>query len=256
MTTTPPTVTLTPLPGIPLIQAGDDLAALILAALAAAELTFQAGDVIVVTSKIVSKAENRLVRLDTITPRLEAVQLAAETEKDPRIVELILRESVEISRQRPGVLITRHRLGFTSANAGIDQSNIGGDDEYALLLPVDPDESARGLRAAFAAATGVSVGVVVSDSHGRPHRFGTIGIAIGVAGLPALLDLRGTTDMFGRVQQVSVQGYADMIASAANLVAGEGAEGKPVVLVRGLSFPPQDGQASDINRPADQDLYR
>jgi coenzyme F420-0:L-glutamate ligase/coenzyme F420-1:gamma-L-glutamate ligase len=250
------TLNLTALEGLPLIKAGDDLAQLIVQALAQAAITLQDGDALVVTSKIVSKAEGRIVSLSDITPGEEAVRLAEATLKDPRIVELILRESQAISRSAPGVLITRNRLGFVSASSGIDQSNLDGGEDKVLLLPLDPDGAARAIRAAILEATGAAVGVIISDSHGRPFRLGNVGVAIGVAGMPALLDLRGRTDLFGRVLKMSIQGYADEVASAANLLSGEAAEGLPVVLVRGLKFPAQDGRASDYNRPLETDLYR
>jgi coenzyme F420-0:L-glutamate ligase/coenzyme F420-1:gamma-L-glutamate ligase len=250
------TLNLIALEGLPLIKAGDDLAHLIVQALAQAAVTLQDGDALVVTSKIISKAEGRIVSLGDVTPGEEAVHLAEATLKDPRIVELILRESQAISRSAPGVLITRNRLGFVSASSGIDQSNLDGGEDKVLLLPLDPDGSARAIRAAIVEATGAQVGVIVSDSHGRPFRLGNVGVAIGVAGMPALLDLRGRTDLFGRVLKMSIQGYADEVASAANLLSGEAAEGLPVVLVRGLKFPAQDGRASDYNRPLETDLYR
>ncbi|HVU12356.1 MAG TPA: coenzyme F420-0:L-glutamate ligase [Phototrophicaceae bacterium] len=250
-------LTLAALPGIPLIQPGDDLPKLILEALQRAEITLQTGDALVVTSKIVSKSEGRIVTLSEVRPSERALKVAAETNKDPRIVELVLQESQMISRSAPGVLITRHRLGFVSASSGIDQSNIeGGDGTRVLLLPLDPDASARKIRAALFEATGAEVGVVISDSHGRPFRLGNLGIAIGVAGMPALLDLRGHTDLFGRELKITIQAYADEVASAANLLSGEAAEGKPVVWLRGLGFPAQDGHASDYIRPIETDLYR
>lgn len=250
------TINLTALEGIPLIKAGDDLPSLIVQALARAAITLQDGDALVVTSKIVSKAEGRIVTLSDVTPGEDAVRVAEATLKDPRIVELILRESQAISRSAPGVLITRNRLGFVSASSGIDQSNLDGGEEKVLLLPLDPDGTARTIRAAILDATGAQVGVIISDSHGRPFRLGNMGVAIGVAGMPALLDLRGRTDLFGRVLKMSIQAYADEVASAANLLSGEAAEGLPVVLVRGLQFPAQDGRASDYNRPLETDLYR
>jgi coenzyme F420-0:L-glutamate ligase/coenzyme F420-1:gamma-L-glutamate ligase len=251
-----PPITITALPGIPLIQPGDDLPQIILNGLARLKLQLQAGDVLVVTSKIVSKAEGRLFDLNAIEPRLEAQQLALETRKDPRIVELVLRESQLISRKAAGVLVTQHRLGFISANAGIDQSNVNGSEDTVLLLPVDPDASANAIRARLRELTGVEIGLVISDSHGRPFRMGNVGVAIGVAGMPALLDLRGRPDLFGRELKISVQGYADLVASAANLLTGEADEGRPVVLLRGLQFPPTDGHATDLVRPPEQDLYR
>jgi coenzyme F420-0:L-glutamate ligase/coenzyme F420-1:gamma-L-glutamate ligase len=244
------------LPGMPAVQRGDDLARLIVEALERAALRLQDGDALVVTSKIVSKAEGRLVDLRAVQPSDEALRFASVTGKDPRIVELVLRESAEVSRSAPNVLITRHRLGFVSANAGIDQSNVDGSDEHALLLPLDPDESARKLRERLRELTGVQVGIIISDSHGRPFRLGNVGVAVGVAGMPALVDLRGQPDMFGRILRISIQGYADMVASAAGLLSGEGREGLPVVLVRGLEFPAVDGRAADLYRPPSEDLYR
>ncbi len=247
---------LTALRGIPLVQPGDDLARLILESLTANGLTLQSTDALVVTSKIVSKAEGRIVVLREVTPSERAYDLAARTGKDPRVVELVLQESRGISRVAPNVLVVEHRLGFVSANAGIDQSNLEGGDERVLLLPLDPDESAHALRQRLFEATGVPIGVVISDSHGRPFRLGNVNVAIGVAGMPALIDLRGQPDLFRRTLRISIQGYADMVASSAGLLTGEGAEGLPVVLVRGLKYPETDGRASQINRPAEHDLYR
>jgi len=248
-------LTITPIRGLPMIQPGDDLAALIVEAIHNQGISLQDNDVLVITSKIVSKAEGKYVDLKSVTPREEAQQLAQETHKDPRIVELVLQESVMVSRKAPGVLVTQHRLGFVSANAGIDQSNISNSQEHVLLLPDDPDKSAQALRQAIKHATSVDVGIVISDSHGRPFRLGNTGVAIGLAGLPALLDLRGNTDLFGRVLQASILAYADLIASAAHLVSGEGAEGIPVVHIRGLSRM-GDSRASELNRPPELDLYR
>ena len=244
------------LPGIPLVETGADLAALIMAALARAGLELCDGDVLAISSKIVARAEGRSVMLSSVQPGAEALERAAVTGKDARMVELVLRESRSISRQAQEVLISEHRLGFISANAGIDHSNVGGDEDEVLLLPQDPDASAADLRARLGALGGAAPGVVIMDSHGRPFRLGTVGVAIGVAGLPALLDLRGRTDLFGRELRISMQGYADMIASAAQLTGGEAAEGRPVILLRGLQYPPQDGHASDLLRPPDRDLYR
>jgi coenzyme F420-0:L-glutamate ligase / coenzyme F420-1:gamma-L-glutamate ligase len=251
-----PSITITALPGIPLIQAGDDLPTLILEAVARLGLALQDDDILVVTSKIVSKSEGRLVDLNTIEPTLSATQVAQETRKDPRIVELVLQESQAISRHAPGVLVTQHRLGFISANAGIDQSNVDATGEHVLLLPVDPDRSAEVLQARLLELSGARVGIVISDSHGRPFRVGNIGVAIGVSGLPAVLDLRGKPDLFGRELKISIQGYADLVASAANLMTGEADEGRPVVLIRGLQLPGVHGRAKDLNRHPDQDLYR
>jgi coenzyme F420-0:L-glutamate ligase / coenzyme F420-1:gamma-L-glutamate ligase len=245
------------LPGLPLIQPGDDLASLTLDALARSQWQLQDHDVVVVTSKIVSKAEGRYCDLRTVTPSAQATEIAHKTSKDPRLVEVLLSESVEILRTRPGSIITRHRLGFVSANAGIDHSNVGPDGEdWVLLLPLDPDASAARLRDAWHAATGAHVGVVISDTHGRPFRLGNVGTAVGVAGLPALLDLRGTPDLFNRKLQYTDIGFADEVAAAADLVSGQAAEGLPVVVIRGLRWPPSDGHASDLNRSPETSLFR
>ncbi len=248
-------VVISPLPGIPLIKPGDDLTSVILDALRTSGTDLRTGDALVVTSKIVSKAEGRIVNLADVVPSAEAVRLAGITGKDPRVVELVLRESVAVSRAAPGVLVTRHRLGFTAANAGVDQSNLEQGDERALLLPLDPDASAAALRERLRERTGAAPAVVISDSQGRPFRMGGVGVALGVAGMPALVDLRGKADLFGRTLKITLQAYADLVASAAQLVTGEGAEGWPVVLVRGLRIPPGEGRASDLYRKPEHDLY-
>jgi coenzyme F420-0:L-glutamate ligase/coenzyme F420-1:gamma-L-glutamate ligase len=247
----------TAIEGFPLVRAGDDLAALILTGLARSGLALEADDVVVVTGKVVSKAEGRLVDLAAVEPSPRAERLGAETEKDPRLVELVLRESVDVIRARPGNLLVRHRLGWVSAMAGIDRSNVEGGDDVALLLPADPDASAAAVRAALHAATGVWVGVVVTDSHGRPFRVGNTGVALGVAGLPALRELEGRPDLYGRpLTAASVVPVADLVASTAMLVSGEADEGRPVVLVRGLRLgeePASPGTA--LLRPPDRDLF-
>ena len=240
-----------------MVRSGDDLPGLILAALTAQNLPLQAGDILVVAQKIVSKSEGRQLPLTTITPSKEAIQLAKETEKDPRLVELILRESNTVLRKKPGVLIVRHRLGIVGAQAGIDQSNIEhDDDEHALLLPEDPDASARKIRDSIFAQTGVRPGVIVSDSMNRPWRMGTIGGAIGSAGVAVLDDRRGGHDIYGRELKVTMINRADSIATAATLVMGETTEKTPVALVRG--FPPEDSTqtARDIIRPLEEDMFR
>lgn len=251
-------ITLTAVPHIPDIQPGDDVAGLILDALATANLSLRPGDVLAVAQKIISKAEGRLVRLADVTPGARAIEVAAQTDKDPRLVELILQESEEISRLKPGVLIVRHQLGFTSANAGIDRSNVGplADDECVLLLPLDPDASAQRIRQTICDRLGIDVGVIITDSHGRPFRLGTVGVAIGVAGIPALWDRRGEQDRYGYTLQHTDVGVADEIAAAAGLLMGQAAEGLPVVLLRGLHLPTQDGKATDLVRPKELDLYR
>jgi coenzyme F420-0:L-glutamate ligase / coenzyme F420-1:gamma-L-glutamate ligase len=248
-------VVLTPLAGVPPVAAGDDLAAVIVAAAHASGVTLRAGDILVLAQKIVSKAEGRAVDLATVTPSARAVSLAAATEKDPRLVELILSESTEVLRHRPGAIIVAHRLGLVLANAGIDRSNVGAAD-HVLLLPRDPDASCAAIRAKLAVATGADVAVMIIDSLGRAWRNGTVGTAIGVSGLPGLLDLRGTPDLFGRPLETTELGFADEIAAAASLVMGQAAEGRPVVLVRGVATGRRDGSAQELIRPREKDLFR
>jgi coenzyme F420-0:L-glutamate ligase / coenzyme F420-1:gamma-L-glutamate ligase len=214
--------------------------------------------VLVVAQKIVSKAEGRVVDLATIEPSPKAITLAAEVDKDPRLVDLILSESVRVVRARRNVLIVEHRLGFIMANAGVDQSNVGPKDgsSLALLLPENPDRSAEMLRVGLAAATGIDLAVVINDSFGRPWRQGTAGVAIGVSGLPGLIDLRGRPDLFGRTLEVSVVGFADEVAAAASLLMGQADEATPVVLIRGLRWSAQQSTAASIVRASNEDLFR
>jgi coenzyme F420-0:L-glutamate ligase/coenzyme F420-1:gamma-L-glutamate ligase len=247
-----------PLQGLPVIAAGDDLAELIASAIERNGVTPRAGDVLVVAQKIVSKAEGRLVDLPTIEPSAQAAELAARVDKDPRLVEVILSESVRVVRARRGVLIVEHRLGFVMANAGVDQSNVGPPDgaQRVLLLPKDPDRSAELLRRGLTASTGTDIAVVISDSFGRPWRQGTAGVAIGVAGLPALIDLRGRPDLFGRKLEASIIGFADEIAAAASLLMGQADEALPAVVIRGLRWSASHSTAASILRPANEDLFR
>ncbi len=254
--TDPADLSLYRLPGLPLVATGDDLAAIIAAGVDDAGLQMLPGDIVVLAQKIVSKAEGRIVDLGTVKPSAEARQLAAETDKDPRAVELILRESTAVIRKRPGVLIVEHRLGIILANAGIDRSNVAGDEDIVLLLPEDPDASARKLRAGLEALTGVAPGVIISDSVGRPWRLGTTGVAIGCAAVPVIEDLRGTEDLFGRPMQVAETAPADALATAAGLLIGEGAEATPAVLIRGLSPSTSRQPAAAVLRPVDEDLFR
>jgi coenzyme F420-0:L-glutamate ligase/coenzyme F420-1:gamma-L-glutamate ligase len=256
---TPRRLEITALPGIPLVRPGDDLATLIVAALGRAETALKVGDALVVAQKVVSKAEGRYAALASVEPRPEARDLAAKTDKDPRLVELILRESARVVRHRPGLLIVQHRHGYVLANAGIDASNVEPDPvagERVLLLPEDPDKSCRTLRRRLREATGVAPTVIINDSLGRAWRHGTVGTALGAAGLAALLDLRGETDLFGRALRVSQVGLADELASAASLVQGEAAEGTPVALIRGMAPEGADQQAADLIRSEDEDLFR
>jgi coenzyme F420-0:L-glutamate ligase/coenzyme F420-1:gamma-L-glutamate ligase len=246
------------LPGMPLVRPGDDLAGLIRDALAQAGLALAAGDVLVLAQKIVSKAEGRLVRLDTVQPSAEARRLAERTGKDPRLVEVILAESREVLRVRDNLIIARHRLGMVMANAGVDHSNVeGAEGEVVLMLPEDPDASCARLGAALMRDTGCHVGVIVNDSVGRAWRRGQIGTAIGCWGLDALQDLRGRPDLFGRPLQVSEAAVADEIAALATLLQGQADERQPVVLVRGrFADPASRGRAADLVRPSEQDLFR
>jgi len=250
-------LTLTALPGLPEVEPGASLPHLILDALGRNGKTLCAGDVLVIAQKIVSKLEGRRIRLADVSPSARAHALAAQAQKDPRLMELVLRESREILRVKPGVIIVEHRLGFVMANAGIDQSNLApGEGESALLLPQDPDASAARLREALMAASGVELGVVVNDSFGRAWRNGVTGVAIGVAGLPALVDMRGLTDRAGRSLRVTEIAAADELAAAASLVMGQGAEGLPVVLARGFPYSLRAGTSAELVRPKAQDLFR
>lgn len=253
-----PAITLTAVPGIPAIRAGDDLARILGDALHAALLQPQRGDVLALTHKIVSKAEGRTVALADVTPSPRARELAAATGKDPALVEVILSESRAVLRFRPGLIITEHRLGIVLANAGVDQSNLPQEDgdSKVLLLPRDPDASAAALRAALSARFDVSLAVIISDSAGRAFRHGVIGLAIGAAGLPALLDLRGRPDLEGRSLQVTQVGLADEVASAAELLMGEADEGRPAVLVRGVCARGPALPAAALIREREADLFR
>jgi coenzyme F420-0:L-glutamate ligase/coenzyme F420-1:gamma-L-glutamate ligase len=249
---------ITALPDFPRVASGDDIAALTAAALIRVDLQLRPDDVLVFAQKIISKAEGRRIDLAEVRPGAQALELSQTVQKDPRLVELVLRESKRIVRAAKDVLIVEHRLGLIMANAGIDQSNVAdpASGEFALLLPEDPDASAARLREQLRALTGIAPGVVICDSFGRPWRVGTVGVAIGCAGIPATLDLRGDTDMFGRPLRVTVVGHADEIASAASIVMGQANEARPVVLVRGLVAREPHQRASALIRPSQQDLFR
>jgi coenzyme F420-0:L-glutamate ligase/coenzyme F420-1:gamma-L-glutamate ligase len=242
--------------GLPMVRAGDDLPALILAGLERAGQVLRDRDVVVIAQKIVSKAEGRTVDLADVVPSPEAVKLAAEVGKDPRIVEVVLSDSTKVVRSRPNLMIMQHRLGFVMANAGVDQSNVAAADgrHRALLLPLDPDGSAEAIRSALASQA--DVGVVISDSFGRPWRRGTAGVAIGSAGIPSVIDLRGQPDLFGRILEVSIIGFADEIAAAASLLQGQAAEAQPVVVVRGLNWQAPNMPVADMIRPPEEDLFQ
>jgi coenzyme F420-0:L-glutamate ligase/coenzyme F420-1:gamma-L-glutamate ligase len=250
-----PAVTLVGVPGVPMVRPGDDVAALVVDALGRAGLPPQAADVVVVTSKIVSKAEGRVVDLRTVVPSERARELAVATEKEPELVELVLRESTQIVRAVPGVLLVRHRLGFMSANAAIDRSNADGSEHTALLMPLDPDASALAIKDALEAAFGGPIGVVITDTHGRPFRRGNIGVAVGVAGFEGVVDMVGSHDLFGRELKATIVPIADEIAAASALVSGETSEGLPIVLVRGLTLRLAKGGSDDLLFPRDRDLF-
>lgn len=242
----------------PLVKAGDDLCELIVNAIKGNGLTLDSYDVVVVAQKIVSKSEGRLVRMADIEPGAEAFDLARRSGKDPRMAELILRESTSLLRVTPFVVIAVHRNGWVMANAGIDQSNLAdnADDGWALLLPEEPDASAQRLRADLWEATGAEVGVIINDTFGRPWREGVMGTAIGVAGWPALIDRRGSRDLFNRPMTRTIVAHADEIAAAASMVQGQGAEGQPVVIIRGLKPQTRNGSGCDLLRDVEHDLFR
>jgi coenzyme F420-0:L-glutamate ligase/coenzyme F420-1:gamma-L-glutamate ligase len=249
-------LTLSALPGIGEINPGDDLGGVLCGTLTALGMTPRARDVLVVTQKVVSKAEDRYVSLDTVQVSARAAEIAAATGKDPRLVELVLAESTEVLRAKErNVLIVRHRLGFVMANAGIDCSNVPGA-QRVLLLPRDPDSSAARLRASVAERFGLEeFGVVISDSFGRPWRKGVTHVALGAAGIPSLLDRRGEQDRGGRRLQVTEVAMADLLACAAGLLMGEGAEGLPAVLIRGFTWTASSTPASALIRPIEEDLF-
>jgi coenzyme F420-0:L-glutamate ligase / coenzyme F420-1:gamma-L-glutamate ligase len=248
-------LSITGLHGIGSVHAGDDLAAMLADALERAGLVPEAHDVVAVAQKVVSKAEARQVKLSSVSPSPRALDLADQTKKDARIVELILSESVAVLRAVPGVLITRHVLGFVCANAGIDQSNVG-DETTVLLLPRDPDGSAEALRQRLQARFGAAPAVIITDSFGRPWRMGTVNVALGAAGMPVLIDRRGEEDLFGRCLQATEVAIADAVAAAAGLVMGEASEGCPAVHIRGLSWVLAPQQASTLIRPIGEDLFQ
>jgi len=253
-------LTLTPLQNIPLIRRDDNLADIVVNALQENKISLQDNDIFVFAQKIVSKVEGRAVNLATVIPSQHAMELANQTEKDARVVELILQESNEVLRTRVGAIIVEHKLGFVCANAGIDHSNVAGlgdaAEEWVLLLPAEPDRSAEKMRTEIKSKTGKQVGILIIDSHGRAWRNGTVGVAIGIAGIPGLEDLRGKPDLFGYTLQVTQVGIADELAAAASLMMGQAAEGTPVIHVRGFPYPLREGKLKELIRPKEQDLFR
>ncbi len=246
------------LEGLPEIVPGQSLSDVIANGVAAAQIAVGHHDVFVLAQKIVSKSEGRFVPLAGVTPSKRALEMAAQCRKDPRLVEIVLGESSEVLRLAPDVLIVRHKRGFVMANAGVDQSNVPGGGERVLLLPEDPDRSARELRAALEARFKRRLGVVINDSFGRPWRYGTSGVAIGAAGFAALLDLRGEPDRHGRALQVTEVAVADELAAGASLVMGQADEGRPVVIAKGLEarYFGAEGSVADLVRPLNEDLFR
>jgi coenzyme F420-0:L-glutamate ligase/coenzyme F420-1:gamma-L-glutamate ligase len=253
-------LTFSPLPAIPLIHPGNNLAELLMTSMQTARISIEDGDILVVAQKIVSKAEGRMVNLASIKPSKDALELALRCEKDPRLVEMILRESKEVLRIRPGTIIVEHKLGFICANAGIDHSNVRGEDgnpeDWVLLLPEDPDRSALEIRRKIKVTTSMRIGILIIDSHGRAWRLGTIGTAIGISGLPGVVDQRGWQDLFGYRLKITLVAAADELAAAASLVMGEAAEGIPAVHVRGFPYPLRECSLKELLRSKENDLFR
>jgi coenzyme F420-0:L-glutamate ligase/coenzyme F420-1:gamma-L-glutamate ligase len=252
-------LTCTALPGLPMVEPGDDLASIIAEAFARASIVPVDGDILVIAQKIVSKAQGRYVALAEVVPGACALDLAKVTGRDPKVIEVVLSESRDVVKAAPGLLVVEHRLGFVMANAGIDQSNIEheGEDDRVLLLPTDPDGAAQALRADLEARTGAVMGIVINDSWGRPFRMGVTGVAIGAAGIPSFLDMRGREDLFGRPLQATELAIADELAALGSLLMGQAAEGSPVVHLRGYS-PPEGAAvpASALLRPREMDRFR
>jgi coenzyme F420-0:L-glutamate ligase/coenzyme F420-1:gamma-L-glutamate ligase len=251
---------LTPLPNIPMVQAGDDLVEIILRGILDGNLILQDGDVLVIAQKIISKAEGRLVNLVSIQPSLQAIELAESIDKDPRLIELVLKESNQVLRSRVGTVIVEHKLGFICANAGIDHSNVAGtgdpNEEWVLLLPENPDASAQAIREDLEARSAVHLGVMIIDSHGRAWRQGVVGVAIGISGMPGLVDMRGKADLFGYTLKFTTIGVADELAAAASLAMGQSDEATPIIHVRGFPYALREGSIKELLRPKDQDLFR
>ncbi len=251
-------LSITPINKIPLVKEGDELTHLIGEGLNQQGIQLKDRDILVITQKIISKAEGRLVNLEDVVPSQRAVELAAICDKDPRLVELILSESNEVLRCVKGTIIVEHKLGFVCANAGVDHSNVNPDKEgtWYLLLPKDPDASAQKYRAYFKSVLNVDIGVLVIDSHGRAWRQGVVGIMIGTSGVPALVDMRGKKDLFGSELRITQIAAADELAAAASLVMGQADEHIPVVHVRGFPYKLTNTGLKDVLRPKSKDLFR
>lgn len=254
------TLSLIPLLDFPLIQPGDDLADIIDQSFVNNGITLSDGDILVLAQKVVSKAEGRLVNLTTVEPSEKAQKYAELTGKDPRLIHLILSESKEVLRTRENLMIVQHKLGFVSANAGIDHSNVKGpwgeEEDWVLLLPEDPDASAKEIRESLEERYQCKIGVLIIDSHGRAWRLGTVGVAIGLSGMPGLVDLRGNSDLFDYRLKITQVAAADELAAAASLVMGQAREGTPVILARGFPYPLREAEFQELIRPKDKDLFR
>jgi coenzyme F420-0:L-glutamate ligase/coenzyme F420-1:gamma-L-glutamate ligase len=246
----------TTLPGIPMVETGDDLTAILLRSLEQGGIRLENGDILVLAQKIVSKVEGRWVDLATVMPGDQALSLAEETEKDPRMVEIILQESSEVVRKRPGLIVVEHKLGFICANAGIDHSNVKGEGDWVLLLPENPDQSADSLRAGIEEDTGAKIGVLIIDSHGRAWRNGTVGITIGLAGLPGVVSRVGDRDLFGYELVATEIGAADELAAGASLLMGQVDEGTPAVHVRGFPYTLREAELGELLRDRERDMFR
>lgn len=251
---------LTPISHLPLIMPGAPLAAILWDAVQEENIKLEDGDILVLAQKIISKAEDRLVCLSDVSPSSRAREVAVIAEKDPRFVELVLQESREVLRVRAGTIIVEHRLGFVCANAGIDHSNVMGPSgdplDWVLLLPEDPSASARRIREELERLSRKQVGVMVIDTHGRAWRIGTVGVAIGLSGMPGVVDLRGKPDLFGYQLRVTQVAAADELAAAASLIMGQADEGIPAVHVRGFPYPLREGNFNELIRPREMDLFR
>lgn len=254
------TLTLSPLLNLPLVLPGDDIAQMVIKALSEMHLDVMDGDILIFAQKIISKAENRLINLNEVTPGKEAIRISKKCKKDSRLVELILRESNEVVRTRPGTIIVEHRLGFICANAGIDHSNVAGPygnpEDWVLLLPEDPDGSARKVQRALSRFYDKKIGVLIIDSHGRAWRNGVIGMSIGLAEVPGLVDMRGKPDLFNYTLRITTIGAADELAAAASLVMGQADEGFPVVHARGFPYALRESSIKELIRDQRQDLFR
>jgi coenzyme F420-0:L-glutamate ligase/coenzyme F420-1:gamma-L-glutamate ligase len=250
----------TALAGIPLIKPGDDLGKILARALLETSIELASGDVMIIAQKIVSKAEGRFVNLTTVTPSQTDIEVARKTEKDSRFIELVLSESKSIVRMRPGTIIVEHKCGFICANAGIDHSNVqglwGNPEDWVLLLPQDPDQSALRLRMQLEKISGARIGVLIIDTHGRAWRMGTVGVAIGLSGMPGLVDLRGVPDCFDYRLRVTQVAAADELAASASLLMGQAAEFTPVIHARGFPYPLREGSLKELIRPKELDLFR